>query len=265
MKTRHVYYSVTADNPFLPDWYIKQLEDELDPKMALRMIHGKWVEISGEVIYHNYSRNRNYKDEPYRVDSKEDIHWTFDFNIADGKPMSSTLYQYIDKKFHFYDEIIVHGARTEDICDDAAARGLIDTQQHIHIHGDQTGKRRDTRSKKSDYDIIEKFLANYTYMQDGDEKKLNFSMEVPRSNPPIRERHNKFNAMCGNAKGVVRLFVYNTCKILDEGCRLTKLKKGGSYIEDDSKAYQHVTTAAGYGIWYNLKNEDRGRSSTHQL
>jgi len=35
---------------------------------------------------------------------------------------------------------------------------------------------------------------------------------------------------------------------LAEGFSLTKLKDGAQYIEDDSKRYQHITTAAGYGI-----------------
>jgi hypothetical protein len=30
--------------------------------------------------------------------------------------------------------------------------------------------------------------------------------------------------------------------------RLTKLKKGASFIEDDTPAYQHVTTSIGYAI-----------------
>ena len=34
LPTRHVYYSNAKDNPFLPHWYISNLLDNLDPKMA---------------------------------------------------------------------------------------------------------------------------------------------------------------------------------------------------------------------------------------
>jgi len=71
---------------------------------------------------------------------------------------------------------------------------------------------------------------------------------VGLSNPPIRTRHNLVNSYCLNANGKRRLFVYEKAKTCDEGLRLTRLKPGGAYIEDDSKHYQHVTTAIGYGI-----------------
>ena len=79
-------------------------------------------------------------------------------------------------------------------------------------------------------------------------------MEVPRSNPPIRERHNIVNAYCCNSLKQIRLFVYAKCKTLHEGFNLTALKKGAEYIEDDSKEYQHITTAAGYRITYTAQN-----------
>jgi hypothetical protein len=80
-------------------------------------------------------------------------------------------------------------------------------------------------------------------------------MLVPRSNPPIRERHNIVNAYCTNSINQHRLFIYEKCKILNEGMKLTALKKGAEYIEDDSKEYQHVTTALGYRVVYSSQNK----------
>jgi hypothetical protein len=64
-----------------------------------------------------------------------------------------------------------------------------------------------------------------------------------------------------NAKGEVRLQVYKGCETLDKGFRLTHLKKGGQYLEDDSDFYQHVTTAAGYGIMSVKANEQVSEAS----
>ena len=47
---RHVYYSITEDNPFLPDWYIEQLKSTLDPKMAARMLRGEWIAFAADVV-----------------------------------------------------------------------------------------------------------------------------------------------------------------------------------------------------------------------
>jgi hypothetical protein len=73
------------------------------------------------------------------------------------------------------------------------------------------------------------------------------------------------NGQFKNANGKVNLFVDKGCKTLEKGFRLTKLKPGGQYIEDDSKPYQHITTAAGYGIHIDLAEEKRGESECIQL
>lgn len=251
---RHVYFSVTTDNPFLPDWYIQSLEEDMDPKLARRMIYGEWVEITTDVIYHQYSRD-NYRDYSYEVDPLKPIFVSFDFNIGEGKPMSACLSQYHEKadSLHYFAEVIVEGADTEEQCAEIAARGHLDYDDTLYIiNGDATGDSKSSKSKKSDYDIINKFFANYRNRYGS---KLLFQKRVPKSNPPVRTRHNLVNAYCRNALGKTRLFVYKDCKILDKGMRLTTLKKGGQYIEDDSKPYQHVTTALGYNVCYIHKSK----------
>ena len=236
------YYSVTEDNKFLPPTYIAKLKKSLTPIMAERMLYGRWVDITKDKIYHSYSREKNFKNEEYTVDYKLPIIVAFDFNISDGKPMSAALMQYTKDTFHIFDEAVVHGARTLDICEEIFSHGVLTPGSTVIIHGDATGKARDTRSQMSDYDIILKYFQNVP--------GLNVKLEVPLANPPIRSRHNRVNAYCLNADNEVRLFVYKKAKTVDEGFRLTTLKKGGDYIEDDSKAYQHVTTSCGYAIVY---------------
>lgn len=246
-----VYYSKTKDNIFLPASYISTLEKNLDPMMAQRMLEGLWVSISKGKIYHQYSTEKNFKACEYKVNEKEPIRIHWDFNIGEGKPMSSCLSQYIKDEWHFYDEAVVHTANTNDILDEWADRGIFESKNKFIIHGDCNGKNKDTRSNKSDYSIITEFLQKYT-RKDG--SRLEFEMLVPLSNPQVRKRHNIVNAYMQNVAGEVRLFVYEKCEMLDKGWRLTKLKKGAEYIEDDSKEYQHVTTAAGYGIMTEYKN-----------
>lgn len=252
LPTRHVYYSVTTDNPFLPEWYIKQQLQDLDPKMAQRLVYGKWVEISDEVIYYNYDRQRNYVNASYKVNPHLPIHFSFDFNIADGKPLSVVFYQIDRDVFHFFNEVVVESISTGKALLEAANRGFFDLASEYRCHGDAAGKHRDTRSNQSDYDIIDSFMRNYR-RKDG--LPIRYVREVPSANPPIRDRHNLVNAYCLNSEGVVRLYVYKDAKTMDEGLRLTKLKKGSQYIEDDSKHFQHITTAAGYGIYQHKLNK----------
>lgn len=250
---RHVYYSVTTDNPFLPEHYIENLKKDLDPKMARRMLYGEWLEISQDTIYHAYSEGNKGKE--YYIHPNYPIGISFDFNIGEGKPMSACLFQYILGQFHFFDEIILDGARTLDVLEELSSRSYFNTTKRWTIHGDATGRARDTRSIRSDYDIIKNFFDKHP-------RNPKYEICVPKSNPPVRTRHNIVNSYLKNELGQQRLTVYEKCKKLDKGLRLTALKKGGSYIEDDSKDYQHVTTALGYAVVY---HHNRSKSKMNKI
>ena len=251
--TRHVYYSLTSENPFLPPEYIRQLKEDLDPKMVERMIYGKWIEIAGEVIYYQYDRNYNFIKESYKVDESMPVRLCFDFNIGEGKPMSCAVAQYKDDTFHIYNQSVIHSARTEQIMEDLHNRNLLPKNQLIIIHGDSAGTHRDTRSKQTDYSIIKEFLDRNGYK---------YEMNVPAANPPIRTRHNLVNGYACNSEMKRRLFVYKDAPTADEGFRLVKLKDGGHYVEDDSKHFQHITTGIGYMInWVHI-HKNRSQSTT---
>jgi hypothetical protein len=177
--------------------------------------------------------------------------------------MSAAVSQWdeIADHFHFFQEAVVDGARTEDIMEELAGQGLFENRNKFIVHGDASGKHSDTRSKVTDYDIIRKFLANYR-RKDG--TPLEFEIQVPLSNPPVRTRHNTMNGYLMNSLGEARLFVYASSPIMDEGLRLTKLKPGGQYLEDDSKRFQHVTTAAGYTVMNAKLFAERGKQRTHE-
>jgi len=259
---RHVVYSLTKDNPFLPDWYIESLMEKYDRKMIDRLLKGKWVYISSDVIYYEYDPKRHYGFNT-EIDKRYPLRITFDFNIAKGKPMSSCLFQFIPRdgngkevnKFVFHDEVVIEGSRTLDQMDEWTALGYFDLTHNpkIIIHGDATGRHNDTRSNPSDYDIIENHLANYKRKN---ETPLEYEIAVPESNPSIRDRHNIVNGQLCNAKGKVSIEVDRKCKTIDEGFSKTKLKDKGQYIEDDSKYYQHITTAIGYGIYDVIENPE---------
>lgn len=247
IESRKVYYSHTEANPFLKRSYIESLKANLDHKRARRLLYGEWVEIDTERIYHAYSDRNFLKDQDYKVDLKLPVRISYDFNIAKGKPLSATFFQYIPQTdtFHFFDEVVIEGLRTRGSLEEAQGKGLLDHSTRYIIHGDAAGKHSDTRNNLSDYDIIKKYLNEYRQPSG---EFIRFEVDVPLSNPSIRSRHNLVNAYCQNETGLTRLFLYKKAKTLDEGLRLTALKDKAQYIEDDSKPYQHITTACGYGV-----------------
>lgn len=243
---RHVYKSKTRDNPYLPDHYIESLKESMDPKLWLRMGEGEWIPIRGDRIYHQYDPDVHHLPKTkYQVDLKHEVHWSWDFNIGEGKPLSTVFFQHDGTTFHIYQDLVVQGFRTEDMLEEAHARGLLDHNVTYVINGDATGKHRDTRSRHSDWEIIRIWLSN---AKSKSGQPIRFRMDVPLSNPKVRARHNTVNGQLRNTKGEHRIKVYADAPIAHEGLLLTKLRPGADYVEDDSKHYQHITTAIGYGI-----------------
>lgn len=258
-KTRRVFYSVTTDNPFLDPVYIKQLKADLSPKEVRRYIFGEWLSLVDEVVYCEYDDDLNYKDEDYTINQSLPVGITFDFNIGHMKPMSCALFQYdqAEDHFHFFEESVIFSARTENVLDDLYGRDLLEAKHQYIVTGDSAGKHRDTRSKRSDYQIIYDYLNRL---------QINFVDMVMPSNPPIRTRHNVCNAYLKNGLGESRVTIYRPCKMLRKGLKLTKLKEGSQYIEEDgpSAPWQHISTAFGYAIISVLKSTQR-KSRMRQL
>lgn len=243
---KHVYYSDARDNPYLEDWYIDNLMKNLSPIEIARLIEGKWIEDPKGGIYYNYKRERNYRNDSYIFDLNYPIDIMHDFNIASGKPMSLAVGQNIKGVFHVAVSLLVEGANTLEIMEELVNKDLFKKETTFRVFGDASGRSSDTRSKTNDYEIIEKVLKR---------EGVPYEMEVPRSNPPIRRRHNRINAKCQNFEKKTQLYIYKDAEAADEGFRLTKLKKGGQYLEDDSLAQQHVTTAIGYWVDAIIENE----------
>jgi hypothetical protein len=256
-ETRFVFKSITTDNPFLDPIYIKQLKDDLDPISAQRYIYGEWVDLNKDRVYYAYNREQNFrKDFSFPIN---ELILTHDFNIGHNKPMSAAAGIKLGDTYHFFKAFHVQGARTADIMEEIASSGLLDKARKIIVYGDASGKNKDTRSIKSDYDIIREFLANYK-TKDG--RNLVFEMRVPLANPPIRRRHNIVNSHFINENKQVRLYVYD--EWLHEGLMQTAFKKSADLVEDDSLPQQHITTAIGYTIDYD-KYKTSEQSKTIQL
>lgn len=255
LKNRYFFYSRTEDNPYLDPLYIKALKGRLSPIQYRRKLLGEWIDDQSDKIYSCYDQKFNYRAIDYKVQTGKDIWVSWDFNIGEGKPLSMVAEQYDKDTFHAFFESIIEGADTLESLEDCAERGLFEYDCKYFITGDATGKAKSTNNKKSDWDIIKKFLANYV-RRDG--KKLNYEIVVRKSNPPVRTRHNEVNAYFLNANKERRTFIYLGCPTLEKGLRLTALKKGGAYIEDDSKDYQHVTTSHGYLICSAIKEYENG-------
>jgi len=252
--TIHIYYSITADNKFLDPAYLDFLERNLDPLMAQRMLYGQWVSIGGGAIYYQYHSGNQVKGKSYKIKTNHPIRICWDFNIGEGKPLSAIAMQWNRYAFHWFKEFVISSARTPEVLTEIGESGLLDYPVEYIIHGDASGNNRDTRNPRSDYDLINDFLRDYRTPK---KKQISYSFEVPGANPALKTRHNLMNAQMKNMKGQISFLVYvDDCPTFHKGLRLVKLKPGSHYLEDDSKYYQHVTTAGGYGVVACIMSED---------
>jgi hypothetical protein len=255
-QSRKVYYSITSDNPYLERIYTDQLLQDYSVLEAERYLRGRWISIAGKGIYHAYSEENNFLKQTYKADMTLPLRIAFDFNTAEGKPQSCAVFQLRpDQSFHFYHESIIDDAKwCIDNLDDLEAKGVFQGFQKFIIYGDATGRARSSNSLRSNYELIEEWFA---------QRRFVCQLAVPRTNPPLVRRWTTVNAMCQNAKNEVRLFVYRDCPVLNQGMKLAR-KKEGTSIEDDSKRYQHVTTALGYAICH-AKDEGTQKTKVIQL
>jgi len=88
--TRHIYFSLTEQNPFLPRTYIEQMKRDLPPKEALRMLYGQWIDIDKERLYYAYNPDINFKAEDYTINPNlpVSISYFFKLFICPAKPIS---------------------------------------------------------------------------------------------------------------------------------------------------------------------------------
>lgn len=254
--SRLVYYSITTDNFHLDPVYITQLLQDYSVLEAERYLRGRWITISGLGIYHAYAEEVNLRKSAYQPDKTLPLRLSFDFNTADGKPQSCCVFQY-DRygNFHFFGESIIDGAKwCIDNLDDLHAKGYFDGFQKFMIYGDATGRARSSNSLRSNYELIEEWFA---------QRRLPMQLCIAKINPPIVRRWTTVNALCQNARLETRLFVYGGCPVLNQGMKLAR-KKAGTAMEDDSKRYQHVTTALGYAVCY-IKDYENAQNKVIHL
>lgn len=252
-ETQLVIYAPTEINrDNLAPGYIERLQATYSAREAERMLGAKWVFLTGSTIYYAFARAINHTAEA-EFDPALPVLWSHDFNIGQGKPMSSCLAQIkkgagppkdgkptVRPELHVFDELILDTSDTNDAAEECVARlaalgvkknGESKVYGGVRVYGDASGKAKDTRSKKTDYEILR--AAGFV------------DQRVPDANPPIRDRHNAVNALLKNAAGDARLKIHPRCRALVKGLETVKLRSGAQYLEEETRE-QHLTTALGY-------------------
>jgi len=184
--------------------------------------------------YASFDYNTHVSEVDY-YDSQLPIILACDFNVD---PMCWSIFHDIKGIVKVFDELAIGSTDTGDCIGRFCDRYEGHKKKEIFIYGDATGKRRDTRGKQSDYNIINNILKG---------RKWNVVNQVPMSNPPVKSRLNAVNKRLKDWENNNKSWI-----IIKEGLLMTIDSFEQTQRKDDgidkSQNIDHMTDAIGYYI-----------------
>jgi len=243
------HHSTYLNNMFIDDEYKKVLNEQVgwDENMARIYLRGEWGRIkTGGEFYSHFKYDKHVTDIEYIIDVP--IHISFDQNVTPY--ITGELYQVTSKNnlytVNCFDEFCLSNPfnNTESLC-----RKIIEKYNEklrgMYYYGDASGKKRDTRTRENDYDIIKRMFAKYLH---------NSSERVPYSNPPLSKRRDFINRIL-EVENPIRFRVDKKCKHLiadlesvkedSDGTKLKQLVKDKTTGQSYEK-YGHTSDATDY-------------------
>jgi Terminase large subunit, T4likevirus-type, N-terminal len=217
----------------VPDFY-ERLRGSYDERFYQQEVLGEYLSLSTGRVYYAFDRHKHVL--AHEVDVSRPILWALDFNV---NPMCSLVAQKIGDTVVVHDEIVLSRASTNDACEEFKRRFGYHAAG-IEVYGDASGARMQTAGA-TDYEIINEFLRRNAY---------EYAMEVPRSNPAVRDRIAMVNAAFENVVGQSRLFVNPRCKELIKDFEQVGYQPNTAMIDKMSDPRRtHLSDAIGYLIW----------------
>ena len=220
----------------VPDFY-ERLRHSYDPRFYEQEVLGQFLNVRQGRAYYAFSRKEHVRETPY--DPTLPIHWTWDFNVS---PMCSLICQRQGNDIWVLDEIVLQTSSTPEVCREFMDRwGKHGTgpNRKLLIYGDASGAASRSVTGRSDYHVIREFFRT--------EPEFDLRVQVPPSNPPVRDRVNNVNARLVNAAGKRQVFIDPRCKELIADLEQVVYKPGSTQIDKESDpARTHTSDALGY-------------------
>ncbi len=211
----------TTSNPHLADDYIDSLYETYPEELVKAYIKGQWVNLKSGTCYYAFDRKIHCTTEIIRP--SEPLHIGLDFNIY---KMAASVNVERNGISYTVDEI--YGLRdTPDIITEIKERY---PGHHITVYPDASGKRGDTRSKKSDHKLL---------------REAKFIVRSLKTNKPFSERALSVNKRFQNLQHFINI---EKCPHLVEGLEQQVYDESG--MPDKSQDLDHSPDSFGYYIIY---------------
>lgn len=219
----------------LPPEVIEAAKRRMSAKQYQQEYEASFQNASGR-IYDDYGKNNltNATLGPH-----EQLLWFHDFNYS---PMSSGVGVRRGNSLYLLHDIILTSAIAKQAALEFVERFKNHGNKNVLIYGDPAGRAGEKHGHQSDYTEIESVLRSHSWK---------FERRVKMSTRSIKDGQNAVRAKICNAKGERSLYVNPiTAKFTHDAFNKVQLKKGSSFLEDDSSEHQHIMTAVRYMVDY---------------
>jgi len=168
----------TRENTFLRKEYSKNAETKYDSKRQQRYLEGAYIDLYKDSIYYCFSKEKNIIKK-YEPKYNLPIYISCDFN---RNPCVWLLFQIVDGKMIFFDQVVMDAARTELMIRELGTK-ILDARGNLKyfgliVYGDSTSlSLRSTAATYSDFELIDRAF----------ERHPNYENRVYH-NPLVKER-----------------------------------------------------------------------------
>ena len=218
-----------------PQFY-ERLKDSYDERFYRQEVLGEYLSFDGNCVYSSFERTTHLMAD---LDPMPDLPllWSLDFNVD---PMCSVIAQLNGGSLYVVDEICLHRSTTKAACEEFLKR----YQRHragVLIYGDASGRAQQTTGY-SDYEVIEEYFKAFATTTP--------TLNVPKANPPVRERIHVVNRQFKKASGESGVLINCRCVELIQDLEQVSFKANTFDIDKDrDRMRTHMSDALGYLIW----------------
>ena len=217
------YTSIEGGN--IPLEEIEQARKDLDSRTFRQEFEASFEQYMGRIAY-NFDREHNVikiEDPDLKV-----LHIGTDFNVS---PITAAIHIRKDDTLLQFDEINMHSANTQDLCDEIKNRY---PRSKVFVYPDPSGTQRKTSAGgQTDHSIL---------------SNNGFIVKSPRKHNAVKDRINSYNARLCSSDGQRHLYISPNCKHTIESLEKFSYKEGTQI--PDKNGYDHMFDAASYCVDY---------------
>ena len=217
------YTSIEGGN--IPLEEIEQARKDLDSRTFRQEFEASFEQYMGRIAY-NFDREHNVikiEDPDLKV-----LHIGMDFNVS---PITAAIHIRKDDTLLQFDEINMHSANTQDMCDEIKNRY---PRSKVFVYPDPSGTQRKTSAGgATDHSIL---------------SNNGFIVKSPRKHNAVKDRINSYNARLCSTDGERHLYIAPGCKHTIESLEKFSYKEGTQI--PDKNGYDHMFDAASYCVDY---------------